>query len=67
MTAAPCDSRCVLVGVVGWPADGPVNDLPHASTVVCADPQHQLAAVEWVRSRTDHGGVFAPFRNRSDA
>lgn len=59
----PCTVYCGAVGRVSWPEDLYASGA-HASTYVCANPEHQAEAALWVEAKTGHRGVFVPFRKR---
>lgn len=56
----PCSVYCCRdAGFVCWPTNpADIENNAHASTLVCANPQHQAEAIEWVRAITGHPGVF---------
>ncbi len=58
----PCSLYCGAVGRVSWPEDLlPGLKGAHASTLVCANPEHQHEASLWVEEKTGHRGVFVAF------
>lgn len=63
----PCGFTCGRMGgSVHYPADlftrADLMKVSHAATYVCFDPEHQAEAAEWVRSKTGHKGVYAPWK-----
>jgi hypothetical protein len=61
---SPCGMFCTgIAGRVSWPAEYEPGK-PHASTLVCHDPEHQGEAREWVRQVTGHEGVLLPVGRR---
>jgi hypothetical protein len=63
----PCDNCGPRVGRMSWPEDlRPAEGEGSASTYVCAHPDHQADAAEWVRSITGHKGVFVPSRRMAN-
>lgn len=53
------EAPCPVVGRVCWPTELTVDPgVAHASRLVCAHPEHQERAAQWVESVTGHRGVF---------
>ena len=53
------DTPCTVIGRMCWPTGLTVDpNVPHASRLVCAHPEHQERAALWVEQITGHRGIF---------